>query len=274
MQSGRVYIHCTIAKNMGRAPKPHIPLNPVIMRYLEDIEDGFQARQKDKTIEPREVFLIHTISKGETYPQDHDKALVAFKRYFAKERALAFPSLKDFAKRYGFNWKASDVVDSTQIGRNDFVSYEKFFPVQVVNIEKVQGFHNKYRNSSVVEKEVDVPTSKTTYNPKTRTVSKDGVKSYSFQDRNKHESWRIFTDLWENRKHIVNGKIEKQGKEDNFANVAARTGIAHRDVLRVEKNRKRMEQKVRNVIKSLTRKARFPMKLTCGKNKVLLTVRD
>lgn len=260
---------------MGRRPTPLIPLNPLILRYLEDIEAEQQSRLDNKTVEPFEMLLIPTLLEGEPYPDGHEQALLAFKRYFSKEKVLDFPTLLTFANKYKFNWTDSDVMDWVQIDRHHSVSFVKFFPVKVLNLKKLKDFRKKYTQGNTAHKVIEIPTATTTYNQKTRTLSKEGVRPYSFQGRNNNESQRIFFELWENRRHTVGGKVIRQGKEDNFNNFAMKARIAtDRDVLRVEKNQKRLEQRVRNVVKSLTRDTRFPLRLTCGKSRVLLTVKD
>jgi len=263
---------------MGRTLKPNITLNHLLVRYMEDIEAGHEERMANNNIEPREMFLIHTLLERESYPDQHAEAFEAFKRKFVKEKILKFPMLADFAKKYNFKWKTSDVMEYAQTGRNITVSFEKFFPVQVLDLKKLKNFRNKYSKTVSIKNDIPVAKQETRYLPKTKTLQKEGIPPHDFRTAKYQrdvETLRIFIPLWNNRHHVMQGKarVLKQGKPLNFKNFAMQAELAQgRDEL-TPKNIKKFQEKVRNVVKSLTRQG-FPLSLECTTNRILLTVKD
>lgn len=265
---------------MGRKKKSPIKLNNVFIRYLKDIIRNQKNIEKNVTAEPRDMFLINTLSKEEWYPENYEKDFEDFKEYFNKKNILQFPKLKEFAKKYNFNWDIEDILDFVFINNEeDTVTFEKFFPVKVLDFIKLTKFIDDFipaKNKSISNNKT--PMGKTEYIFKTKTLRSPGIKQHDFRGekyRNPSTTIKIFEELWKNRRHMINNKALRRGKDERFDLFIIKTGlIAGKDSINNKKTMNKMAAKVRGVIKNL-RKEGFRISISCKiKNGVLLTVHD
>ncbi len=264
---------------MGRRKKSPIEFSPVLERYLKDIRIAQNKRDKNKNLEPKEMFLIYTLKSKESLSENHMELLDNFKKYFEREKILKFPKLKEFADKYNFDWTAEDVMDFAEIDdEGNTATFEKFFPVKVLDFERLTNFIDTYSTKSTGQKNKEEEVSgKTAYRLDTKTLKKDGLPTHEFRGekyRNKTATLRIFEELWGNRRHLQNGKVLKAGNGVRFDLFTKNAGlVVSIDELRGKNKTDSLMARIRGVVKNLTREG-YDMSLTCTRNEVLLTVKD
>lgn len=264
---------------MGRKMKPPIEFNPVLERYLKDIRVEQNKRNKNKDLEPKEMFLIYTLKPKESLYENHLELLGNFKKYFEREKILRFPQLKEFADKYNFNWRTEDIMDFAEIDdEGNTATFEKFFPVKVLDFERLTNFIDTYSTKSTGQENKEEKVSgKTAYRSDTKTLKKAGLPTHEFRGekyRNKTATLRIFEELWDNRRHLQNGKVLKVGSGVRFDLFAKNAGlVVSIDELRGRNKADSLMARIRGVVKNLTREG-YGMSLTCTRNEVLLTVKD
>jgi len=163
---------------MGRRKKSPIEFNPVLERYLKDIRIAQNKRNRNKNLEPKEMFLIYMLKPKEPLTENHFDLLENFKKYFEREKILRFPKLSEFADKYNFDWKAEDVIDFAEIDdEGNTATFEKFFPVKVLDFEKLTKFIATHSTKDIGKEGKGEVSGKTTYRLDTKTLKKPPCES-------------------------------------------------------------------------------------------------
>ena len=271
---------------MSRTPKLQLKLNPLLLRYLEDIEAKQDDRNKNKTVVPYEMFLIDTFFKEElnndAFSERNKTMFEDFKQYFVKEKILEFPSLHEFGEKYEARpkWNREFLTKEWEIDRNHTEEYLIYFPVKVKNFQKLQDFIKTFKKTS--DKKNFEVEGLTEFDRASKTLTKRGLKEHNFQTTKNVDNTltlKVFKRLWDLRYHthkdskqIINGENEEERGEsfDNFR--AQLFMIETRQIFSDKERREQDSRKVRNIIQNFVDDG-FPFKVSI-KNKIILRVED
>lgn len=274
-----IYIYiANLPKIMSRYATPPIVMNDILRRYLKDICYFQKVRIEKPKLNPNKILEIDTLIVNELYPDNFDEVFISFKEYMTSQNILKFLTIDELTKETGKIYEDEDIMRSIEIDRHKNIEFEKFFPVEVIDYNKLEEFTRKYGRVPKVKVEKKKEKEKTDYDPVTKKLTK-GNNSHNFMKgkstTTKRKRVAVFEKLWENHCLESGGNIIRGGKYESFDNFMIQTNTLSREGLNNEVKVKSKTRWVLDIIFKIRTDDNIPVWVECGKIKgVLLTVRD
>jgi hypothetical protein len=200
--------------------KPPFDLDGQILRYLSELENGYEKRHQSDVSVPEDDFLkqnrilILRFEKGENIDHYTDDKFSQFVSYFEKKKILHFHDFHEYWQRY---LKKTDVQPILFFELKDPYAefeYSPYIYVEVLDIKALKSFRKKY----VLEKEPVFRTGK--LKVADQVVYEQGIFQYGLKTRYALRSKNkiaLMEELWKFRNTGKKNKKEAAKAVDQLA---------------------------------------------------------